>query len=43
MMSSAALWDEKRQRRTAAGAPRAFDFTPVEHFDIAAVKPGMIS
>ncbi|MCW1920264.1 serine--tRNA ligase [Rhodobacter sp. KR11] len=23
------------------GAPRNFDFTPVEHFDIAGVKPGM--
>ncbi|MTD99891.1 serine--tRNA ligase [Paracoccus sp. YIM 132242] len=23
------------------GSPRAFDFTPVEHFDIAGVKPGM--
>lgn len=23
------------------GAPRSFDFTPVEHFDIAGVKPGM--
>jgi seryl-tRNA synthetase len=23
------------------GTPRAFDFTPVEHFDISAVKPGM--
>ncbi|MFN7224112.1 MAG: serine--tRNA ligase [Paracoccaceae bacterium] len=23
------------------GTPRAFDFTPVEHFDIAGVKPGM--
>ncbi|WP_395539833.1 serine--tRNA ligase [Neotabrizicola sp. sgz301269] len=23
------------------GAPRDFDFTPVEHFDIAGVKPGM--
>ena len=23
------------------GTPRTFDFTPVEHFDIAAVKPGM--
>ena len=23
------------------GTPRSFDFTPVEHFDIAAVKPGM--
>ena len=23
------------------GSPRHFDFTPVEHFDIAGVKPGM--
>ena len=23
------------------GSPRSFDFTPVEHFDIAGVKPGM--
>jgi len=23
------------------GTPRSFDFTPVEHFEIAAVKPGM--
>ncbi len=23
------------------GTPRVFDFTPVEHYDIAAVKPGM--
>lgn len=23
------------------GTPRSFDFTPVEHFDIAGVKPGM--
>ncbi|WP_207102118.1 serine--tRNA ligase [Paracoccus shandongensis] len=23
------------------GSPRAFDFTPVEHFEIAGVKPGM--
>lgn len=23
------------------GAPRSFDFTPVEHFEIAGVKPGM--
>ena len=35
--------DETRQRRTPplGHAPRNFDFTPLEHFDIPGVKPGM--